>query len=54
MKEDKQKEKIKTLIKRSEKYFYWYLLSHDKKYIDRFFKTTKKLKRFIKHLLDFN
>jgi len=47
MKEDEQKEKIITLIKRSEKYFYWYLLSHNKDYIGKFFKTTKKLKNLI-------
>jgi hypothetical protein len=45
--EDKQKEKIQILLKRVNKYFYWYLLSHNKNYIEKFFSTTKKIKKLI-------
>jgi len=41
------KNKLKTLVKRSEKYFYWYLLSKNKNYIDKFFSTTKKVKKLL-------
>jgi len=44
--EDKQK--LTILVKRLEKYFYWYLLSKDKNYIDRFFFTSKKIIRILK------
>lgn len=40
-----KKEDLEKLITRCEKYFYKYLLTHDKNYIDKFFKTTKQLKR---------
>lgn len=42
------KEKILKLLNKCEKYFYKYLLTHDKAYIDHFFTHTKKIKRLIK------
>jgi hypothetical protein len=39
--------KLQTTVLRLEKYFYKYLLTHNKVYIDRFFLTAKKLKRSI-------
>jgi len=47
MKEDKTK--LIILIKRLEKYFYWYLISKDKNYIDKFFSMSKKVIRIIKN-----
>jgi hypothetical protein len=47
MKAKTQKEKALILLIRAERYFYKYLLTHDKVYIDRFFSTTKRLKRLI-------
>lgn len=45
MKEDKTK--LIILVKRLEKYFYWYLISKNKNYIDKFFSTSKKVIRTI-------
>jgi hypothetical protein len=42
------KTKLITLVKRLEKYFYWYLISKDKNYIDKFFSMSKKVIRIIK------
>jgi hypothetical protein len=41
------KNKVLALIKRSEKYFYWYVLYKDKNYFERFLNTSKRIKRLI-------
>jgi len=43
MKGKTDKQKALLLLRRSEKYFYRYLITRDKVYIDRFFVTTKRL-----------
>jgi len=48
MEKDKQKLQIEVLLRRCEKYFYRYLLTQEKTYIDKFFKTTKQIKRNLK------
>ncbi len=43
-----KKEILEKLITRCERYFYKYLLTQDKDYIEKLFKTTKQLKRALK------
>jgi len=45
--DDKTEARLETEVLKLEKYFYKYLLSHNKVYIDRFFLTSKRLKKFI-------
>jgi len=45
--DDKTEEKLVVEALRLEKYFYKYLLTHNKVYIDRFFLTSKRLKKYI-------
>jgi len=47
MKTEQEVEKMLHILQKCEKYFYWYLLKHDKIYIERFFLHTKKLKRIV-------
>jgi len=47
MKKTDPKTHLLILVHRCEKYFYKYLLARDKVYIDRFFSTSKRAKRFI-------
>ena len=50
MERDIQKEKAVKLLSKCERYFYRYLVIRDKAYIDRFFSSTKKLRRLIEKL----
>jgi len=50
MKKQDEKEQVLKLLRMSEKYFYRYLITHDKAYIDRFFHKTKQLKKLIERL----
>lgn len=50
MKGEMQAKKAILLLRRAEKYFYKYLLTHDKAYIDKFFSTVKKAKRILAEL----
>jgi len=45
--DDKNEAKIQVTILKLEKYFYKYLLSNNKVYIDRFFETSKRLKKLV-------
>ena len=49
MKDKKQNDPKLILLYRCEKYFYKYLLTYGKIYIDRFFSTSARLKRLIKN-----
>jgi len=44
----KEKEKLLRLVNRSENYFYKYLLTNNKDYIDKFFTNMTRVKRLIK------
>jgi len=50
MDDKNQKDEALVLLRRSEKYFYKYLLTHDSVYIHRFFSVTKKLERLLEML----
>lgn len=46
-----QHEKALLLVRRAERYFYKYLPTYDKAYIDRFFAATKKFEEVNRTIL---